>query len=199
MDPSGLLLQSFNEAVVKQAKEKLLSFGEAKKLFDDVNMKLGGKLTVVPKEGLEYPAQWDPNTKQIQIDVKKFQEMMKMKNINLDLLLYYIMIELTNAENDAKYKDWDDRARKGELSKKQFAEGKERLEYEAFKKAQKLLEAGVKAKKYNPEAFKGGIPEWPEYLKKQREGGHTKVYEKQWEKNFKEAWEKKHPGEDPCK
>jgi hypothetical protein len=194
-NPTQEKQQSVDDLIVDQAFKKLVSFDEAKNLYDQVNKKFDGKLKIVAKKGLTKPAEFDPRTNEIQVDLAKFKVTTGKKIINLDLLLYYILIEIANAENNQKFDDWDKKAAMGDLSRKEYAEGKETLEYESFKKAQKILEAGVKARKYNPEAYQGGIPELEAYLKKQREGRHTAIYERQWDEKFKEAWKKKHPCE----
>lgn len=88
-------------------------------------------------------------------------------------VIYSILFELHNAKASQQLMELDKQAAKKQISKSQYVESVERVEYQNVLKTSQLLEEGVRLGYFPKQTYIPDYPSFPEHFRLQIEHGHS--------------------------
>lgn len=174
------VLKKFNEC-----EEAVQRFAQAEKIKDLHIMKgdrricpTGASFTLKVKNGIA-------SKFMIHIDIED----------SFDLKVGHLLFELGNVVTYEKFIEIRQRAEKGLLSREEFTQESERVEFEVMKESYKIAKACIASGKWNEASNFGsndaiGSMSFPEFWDFLKDLDHPELYRKQWDASYADAYHK---------
>jgi len=156
---------------LQEAEVALRSMPECRPIIEQVSRQ--GGFSLVSKSYTPFEAQWNSDTRAVEIDLNKHR--------NFGHIITSVLFELHNALTDRELQRLYELARNKTISKDMYVRMIEEIEWKNWQATCKLLELGRERGIFPKEAFLPAFSSFSEYLRLQNEAGHSQYHSESYD------------------